>query len=131
MAGVLTHSGTTSNLIELWRDGVLEVVVSPRLLAELRETLQKPRIARRYPAAVRHAVALTEELATDGMLIDDPVDSARYVPADPDDDYLVALALAAGAGCLVTRDSHLEGVKVPGLRIVTPGRLIRELKARS
>jgi hypothetical protein len=32
-------------------NGEIEIIVSPRLLTELRETLVKPRIIRRYPAA--------------------------------------------------------------------------------
>jgi putative PIN family toxin of toxin-antitoxin system len=129
VAGILTDTGASSELIELWRDGIVEVVVSPRLLDELRATLAKPRIVRRYPDAPRYAEAFSAELDAYALVIDDPADETRYVPRDPGDDYLPALALAAGAECLVTRDKHFDGVKIPGLRILTPGRLVRELRS--
>jgi predicted nucleic acid-binding protein len=42
------------------------------------------------------------------------------VTADPGDDYLVALALAASADALITRDRHFDGVVVEGLEIIPP-----------
>jgi predicted nucleic acid-binding protein len=61
-------------------------------------------------------------------MFDDPHDPPRAVPGDPNDDYLVALAIDSGGTYLATRDKHFEGVRVEGVRIVTPGRLIRLLR---
>lgn len=61
-------------------------------------------------------------------MFEDPAEPERIVPDDPNDDYLVALALVSGATHLVTRDSHFDGVRVEGLVIVTPGRLVRSLE---
>lgn len=131
VAAVLTTTGASSELIELWREGAVEVVVSPRLLRELRATLAKPRIARRYPEATSRADEFAAELGADALSVEDPDDETRYVPADPDDDYLPALALSAGADALVTRDRHFDGLEIAGLRILTPVRLVRELRRHS
>ena len=51
-------------------------------------------------------------------------------PDDPNDDYLVALALTAGAEFLVTRDRHFEHLRHRGLRIVSPRQMIRQLRSQ-
>jgi predicted nucleic acid-binding protein len=61
-------------------------------------------------------VPFVTDLEHNAVLIDDP-QTARYIPLDPDDDYLVALALAAGAHVIVTGDSALLGL---GLGLESP-----------
>jgi len=62
------------------------------------------------------------------MLFDDPVDPPRVVPEDPKDDYLVALALAAKADALVTRDRHFDKLRVRGLPIISARRMVRRVR---
>lgn len=128
VAGTLTPTGATSDLLDLWQDGGIELAICPQLLVEVRKTLLHPRIAGKYriePTDVERFVArLTEE----GLVFEDPVDPMHVVPADPNDDYLIALAVESGAEYFVTRDHHFDDVRVAGLRIITPGRLLRELQ---
>ena len=56
----------------------------------------------------------------DGAEVVEPAQTPRVVPDDPDDDKLVAVALAAGAA-LVTNDAHLLAVAGhEGLEVVRP-----------
>jgi predicted nucleic acid-binding protein len=48
--------------------------------------------------------------------------------ADPDDDYLVALARAGGADYLVTGDQHLTGLQDPRSPVLTPRELFDRLE---
>jgi predicted nucleic acid-binding protein len=55
----------------------------------------------------------------------EPPRTPRVVAADPDDDKLVAAALAAGA-VLVTNDAHLLAVAGhEGLRVVRPAAVLQ------
>lgn len=49
------------------------------------------------------------------------------ISRDPDDDYLVVLAAASGAGLLVTGDADLLEVEAPDVRIVAPAVFLDEL----
>lgn len=128
VAGVLTPVGATTALLELWREGGIEFVVCPNLLDEVMRTLGSPRIAGKYGLEHAEVQEFVEQLEREGVAFRDPAGPPRVVPDDPNDDYLVALAIEAGAEYLVTRDKHFEGVRIKGVRIITPGRLLRELR---
>lgn len=87
-----------------WYAGAFELLVSPHLLAELREVLERPKLARDLSAQRR--LAFLAELRSAGMLVEDPPPQ-RFVPRDPDDDYLVGLARAGRAQVIVTGDADL------------------------
>ena len=56
----------------------------------------------------------------DGAEVVEPTETPRVVADDPDDDKLVAAALAAGA-ILVTNDAHLLAIAGhEGLKVVRP-----------
>jgi putative PIN family toxin of toxin-antitoxin system len=127
IAGVVAPGGACAALVDLWLEGRFELVVSPHLLEELSQVLAGRRF-RRYitlPGAERFC-ALIEARAT--SLPDVPAPPS--VCADPDDDYLPALAASARAACLVSVDRHLRDA--PGLRpaVVAPGRLLEGLRGR-
>ncbi len=128
VAGTLTRSGATTELLDLWEDGGIDLVVCPRLVNEVSRTLLHPRIAGRYEVSRSDVERLARRLIEEGVPLEDPADPPRIVPADPNDDYLVALAIESGAEFFVTRDHHFDGVEVKGLRIITPGRLLRVLR---
>ena len=88
-----------------WRRGSFELVVSPRLLAELRDVLGRARLARYVTPG--EAETFAAELGRSAVVVDNPPVAERLVPADPDDDYLVALARAGGAQAIVTGDADL------------------------
>jgi uncharacterized protein len=55
----------------------------------------------------------------------EPAETPRVVPEDPDDDKLVALAVAGGATALISNDQHLLCLTpYRGIIIVTPGRFL-------
>ena len=75
------------------------------LIADLRDVLARPKF-RRWVS--EKAVAdYVEGLTDTALLAEDPPAETRLSP-DPDDDYLVTLARAAGADYLVSGDRHLR-----------------------
>lgn len=125
VAGVLTPTGATTELLGLWQEGAIELVVCPNLLDEVRRTLVHPRVAGKYALEQPEVEAFVDRLRLEGIMFEDPVDPPRVVPDDRTDDYLVALAIESKADYLVTRDKHFEGVRIEGVRIAAPGRLVR------
>jgi uncharacterized protein len=60
-------------------------------------------------------------------LVPDP-DDVTQVSSDPDDDYLVALARAAGVDALESGDEDLTSLELGDLDILTPRQVLDRLR---
>jgi putative PIN family toxin of toxin-antitoxin system len=105
VSAALSPDGTPAVLLRTWLEGGYELVVSPALLAEIERVLRYPKIAKRVSAA--EAVELLALLRSQAMLLSDPDRPPSVHSPDPNDDYLVCLAEAAGAA-LVSGDTDIQ-----------------------
>jgi putative PIN family toxin of toxin-antitoxin system len=128
ISAAISPAGVTANILALVDAGSLTPIVSPALVGELREVLARPRF-RRYLSD-----SLAEQFVSDlegvGEWHDDPPQTPR-VSIDPDDDYLVALALAAQADALVSGDPDLNTLTVPGVCVLSPRQLLDAVRSAS
>jgi putative PIN family toxin of toxin-antitoxin system len=116
-------------------EGRLELVVSPEILAEVRDVLTRPRTLRKFPALTIEAVdAFLEDVAALAVTLAD-VPKVFTLTRDPKDEPYIDLALAAKARYLVSRDNDLLDLmedesfrrQYPELSIIDPVTLLREL----
>jgi putative PIN family toxin of toxin-antitoxin system len=80
-------------------------------LAELENVLARNRIRRRYPLRDEDVAGYVVRLRQAALLAS-PQETLSDVSRDPDDDKFFALALAASADCIVSRDPHILEVEV-------------------
>ena len=100
ISAALSPGGTPALVYELWRSGAFELVVSPKLLWELEGVLSREKFTHLvHPDEVAQLVLV---LTSDAVLVPDPAEEPEVRSADPDDDYLIALA------------SHTRSVLVSG-----------------
>jgi uncharacterized protein len=116
LSGIVgSDSSPPARLVDGLFDGHFEAVVCPRLLHEIRRGLTRPYFLDRIdPADADRAV---REITSASVQLRDPRDPPSIL-RDPDDDYLVALALTAGARAIVTGDRDLldhPGLNPPAL----------------
>lgn len=124
IAALLSPTGSPAALLRRWLDGEFELLVSERLLAELRRALAYPKLRSRVTdIEAKTFVDLLERAAT---VTDDPPTGARR-SRDVDDDYLLALAESSMA-ILVTGDRDLLDLK--GLPVRTARAFQTELEPR-
>jgi putative PIN family toxin of toxin-antitoxin system len=124
VSGLISARGAPRSLILLWLEGSFELITCPALLAELERVFLRPKF-RSYVTVheVRGYVALLRRLTS---VEPDPEVSAGLTP-DPGDDYLVALARAAGAHVLVSGDPHLTELKQARPPVLTPRMFLKRL----
>lgn len=104
ISGVLSAKGPSAEILRASRDGRFELVISELLLAELKRALAYPKLQKRIPAEKAHAFA--NWVRDHGTLAEDPATPAPVSSRDPDDDYLLTLAIDRRA-YLVTGDQDL------------------------
>lgn len=117
VSAAVSAVGPPREIVTAWVDGRFELVASLALLEELRDVLDRPRFRRWVSAAT--AAEFIGGLAEDALIVDDPPAQPGLTP-DPDDDYLVALARAADADCLVSGDRHLLDLADPDPPVLAP-----------
>lgn len=103
VSALLSPGGAPAQILSRWLVGEFELVVSERLLAELRRSLSYPKLSKQITAEEAESfVDLLREMAERA---EDPPRPPRR-SRDPGDDYLLALAEAARA-VVVSGDQHL------------------------
>lgn len=123
ISAILSPRGTPARLLLAWQAGAFELVVSPALLAELARALAYPKLARLIAPA--DADAFVTWVARSAVLAADPGNAPSVRSADPNDDYLLALATAERA-VLVSGDGHLT-VLAERLPVHTPAGFLASL----
>ena len=128
VSGLLWH-GAPHTLIDHIKRGTLTLVISPVLLAELDQTLAKPHL---QPVLLRSQTSAPRILTDLQHLADliDPPALPEPVSRDPDDDHVLACALAASADLIITGDQDLL-VLHPwrGIAILTPAHALQRIAA--
>ncbi len=104
VSALITPTGASAELLAEARTGNLELIVSSLLLGELEEVLRRPKF-RRY-VDLDTVGDYIDVLRRDCALAQDPTGPPPLRSADPDDDYLIALAHSENA-VLISGDRHL------------------------
>ena len=124
VSAVLSSSGAPAEILDRWRGGEFDLIVSPLLLNELEDVLLRPKFA----AIVEEddVRAYVDALAGEGLLVRDPPEPEQRT-RDPDDDYIVALAIEAAAEAIVSGDADLLELENPPLPVLTPRQFVELL----
>jgi len=123
----LLWNGPSRRVLDRARSGVIEIFTSAALLAELEDVLSRRKFSRRLQIAEVSASELMQGYAALARIVrPTPIDP--IVLADPDDDAVLACALAAQAGFVISGDDHLLALgEVHGIRIVTAAQFLASL----
>lgn len=127
VSALISPAGASARLLIELRAGAFELVVSPRLLAELGEVLRREKF-RRY-VSEPEVEAYVELMRREGIIDDDPEPPSEPLGVDPDDEYLIDLARQARVDALVSGDAHLLDLHhlVPAMN---PGEFLESLAGR-
>jgi putative PIN family toxin of toxin-antitoxin system len=126
LSGLLWH-GQPHMLLEHVRAGTLAMVSSPALLAELADVIGRPKfdaILVRANTSRVQAMAEVRQLAE----VVEPPPLPAPVCRDPDDDEVLALALAAQVDLIISGDDDLLVLQAfEGIPILTPAQAVQRI----
>ena len=124
VSALLSPTGAPARALLAWVEGRYELVVSPRLLAELNRVLAYPKLRARVEP--HDAEQFVGWLSRQAVLAADPIDPPSRA-ADADDDYLLALAASEDA-LLVSGDKHLLAL-AGEFPILSPARFLERFES--
>lgn len=130
VASGLLWEGTPARLIDAAQADEVELLTSRALLAELARILRRTKFRKAIAASgltLDELVLGYADLAT----IVDPPPIAPTILNDPDDDHVLACAVAAQADLIVSGDTHLLNLKAyQSIPTVTPAEALTRLLQR-
>ncbi len=125
--------GVSTDLLRFAEEGAIQLHLSPDIIAEALATLMSSdRLRARYGYTATMAVQFCDGLRTASTIVVDPPPIPGAAPRDPDDDKIIACAVAAGVEYLVTRDRDLLSIRsYSGVEIIAPEAFLRIVRSRS
>jgi len=126
VSGLLWH-GPPREVLDAAHAGKLTLFTSAPVLAELQDVLGRPKFASKLQIAGVTVIELVVGYAASATMVQ-PAAIDPVIADDPDDDAVLACAVAAGAEFIVSGDPHLLKLKqYQNIRIVTAPQLLEEL----
>jgi len=114
--------GVSLELLRFAREGMFQLLLSPDIIAETLATVVGSQRARqRYGYTPTMAAQFCDSLFAVATIVVNPPPTPGAVPRDPEDDKIIACAVAADVQYLVTRDDDMLSLqKYESIRIIPP-----------
>ena len=130
VSGVIA-AGLPRRLLDGVKAGEFELCTSEVLLVELLDVLLRSKFAARLNQAGLTSQGVVDDLRRLAVLVS-PADTPRVVPTDPDDDHVIAAAVAGQADLIASGDKRdlLPLGSYAGIAIVTAREAVQRLEAR-
>lgn len=119
ISGVISPGGAPRRLLDGAKTQTYELCSSAVLMTELLDVLSREKFSVRLAQAGLTPLNIVRELRRLAYMTS-PTNVPRVIVNDPDDDHVLACALAAQADLIVSGDKHLHslGGHYQGIRIV-------------
>jgi uncharacterized protein len=129
ISALLAPEGISDQLLRQGRRGAFVLCLSEAILEETqRVLLEEERIRRRYPYTNDDVKEFISELRRAASMVSD-IPLLQGISRDPNDDMVIACAVAAQATYLVTRDKDLLTLThYQKIRMTTPEQFIEILR---
>jgi putative PIN family toxin of toxin-antitoxin system len=120
ISGTIVTAGASARIVNAALDRWLRLITCPVLLTEYADVLQRPHIANKYTKIAQRIDDLLDYFQSHALVVAG-IPSEQFIPADPDDDVLIATALEGHAVYVISGDQHLLDLKqTHGVCILSP-----------
>jgi uncharacterized protein len=129
ISGFISRRGAPGQILERWRQGAFELLVSQAILDEYQQVFQYDHLQPVLRMTEAEIVEAVERFRTLGELVE-PEMSIDAVKEDADDTMFLECAVAGGADIIVSGDPHLRQLRsYEGVHILTPAAFLALLEA--
>lgn len=117
-------SGIPHQILQLWKSGKLELVISLDILEEYHRVAET--ISKKFPQI--DISTILELISLHSVMVDISKPYPK-ITADPDDDKFMVCAEASNTEIVISGDSHLLDVNgYKGIQVLTPRQFIKQFK---
>ena len=128
VSSLLVKVGLPPAVVDAWRQRQYLLVTSPDLIAEVRATLNYPRLRRKYLFTAEDVEQLISLLEQDALVVPGRAQVEGVIPDDPADEKVLACAVDAEADAIVSGDSHLLALgEYQGIPVLTARTFLERL----
>ena len=106
VSGLIMPHGLPRRLIDGWRAGAFQLLITDAILAEYTTVLARPRFAAKYGMTPAIVAAVVRRMRAEGVQVI-PAETLPVTVRDPKDIHLLAAAVGGHADYLVTGDEDL------------------------
>jgi putative PIN family toxin of toxin-antitoxin system len=123
---MMSH-GPSFQILEAWRKGTFDLLISQAILDEVNRVLHYPRIKVKRKLTEERIEGVLDRLNRHGIVIS-PGHRVRAINEDAEDNKFIEVAIEGEADCIVTGDGHILSLgKYKGIKILPPQEFIREV----
>lgn len=125
----ISRSGPAGEILARWIAGEMVLVTCEEIVGEFEEVMHQPRILGRYARITATTIAASGAALRQYSAFVTLTHIPRVIPQDPDDDAVLACAVAGDADYIISRDRHLLGLRMyEGIPIITAPVLLRAFR---
>jgi uncharacterized protein len=106
VSGIISAGGLPRQLVDAAKAGEFELCTSEVLLAELLDVFSRGKFAARLAQAGLTPEGIVGELRRIAVVVPTPATPPRVVLTDPDDDHVIAAAIAGSADLIASGDKR-------------------------
>jgi putative PIN family toxin of toxin-antitoxin system len=129
VSSVLSKHGVPAQVVAAWQERKFLVVTSIFAMNEARNTLEELHKTGKYTIHQNKIDELMNLFHTTAKFVLSMPDLTGVVPADPDDEKILATAVGGEASIIISGDKHLLNLKeYQRITILTPRQFLRLLE---
>lgn len=132
ISAVLSTDGNPALIFEMLILEEIKNYTSPEIIEEIREVLQRPKVAKRLSLVEQEFILNTFEEFSEKI---EPGVRFKEIQEDPDDNKFLECAVSASANYIISGDDHLLKVRnFRGIKILSPAEFVKimnQLKGRN
>lgn len=119
VSSIISAHGASAQVLQAWREHAYLLVISRTIQRDIERVLAYPKLRTKYRLDPKDVSALMELIEREAVVVANPP-QLNVVTDDPDDNDVLAAAVAAGADYIVSGDHHLLDLRrYRGIAIVT------------
>ncbi|MCC6300187.1 MAG: putative toxin-antitoxin system toxin component, PIN family [Anaerolineales bacterium] len=107
VSALLSKKGVPSQILDAWRERKFLVVTSEAAILETERVLNELKATGKYALSDEDIAAVLNLLRKDALIVPGTADTRGTIPADPDDEKFLSIALDGEADIIISGDRHL------------------------